>query len=99
MPVFTKRLKEARVAARLSQEKLGILAGVEEASASARMNQYERGKHAPDFSMVSRIALALDLPEAYFYSRDDELAWLVMRFHKMTSDNKKDVLTFVRNLS
>jgi DNA-binding XRE family transcriptional regulator len=43
--VFSARLKEARIAAGLSQERLGVVAGIEEASASARMNQYERGKH------------------------------------------------------
>lgn len=40
-----KRLKEARLAARLSQKSLGIAAGMDEFSASARMNQYETGKH------------------------------------------------------
>ena len=62
MSVFTKRLKEARTAAGYSQEKLGILAGIEEASASARMNQYERGKHQPDYSVVEKIAKILDVP-------------------------------------
>ncbi|MBI0440159.1 transcriptional regulator, partial [Dickeya dianthicola] len=28
-------------------ERLGILAGIDEAMASARMNQYERGIHTP----------------------------------------------------
>jgi transcriptional regulator with XRE-family HTH domain len=39
------RLKEARLRTGLSQQKLGILAGIDEATASARMNQYERGIH------------------------------------------------------
>lgn len=47
MSIFTKRLKEAAV----SQEWLGILAGIDEMSASARMNQYGRGKYEPEFSM------------------------------------------------
>ena len=50
--MLTKRLKEARLRAGLSQEKLGILAGIDEASASVRMNQYEKGKHTPDFEMA-----------------------------------------------
>ena len=41
--MLIKRLKEARLRSGLSQEKLGVLAGIDEASASARMNQYERG--------------------------------------------------------
>ncbi len=85
MSLFSKRLKEARTAAGLSQERLGVLAGIEEASASARMNQYERGKHQPDYLMVSRIAQVLDLPESYFYTQDDSLAGLSVRFHRANS--------------
>ncbi len=48
LPVLSKRLREARAAAGISQEQLGILAGIDEFSASARMNQYERGKHSPN---------------------------------------------------
>lgn len=56
MSVFAKRLKEARTRAGLSQERLGVMAGIDEISLSARMNQYEKAKHEPDFSMVERIA-------------------------------------------
>ena len=41
MSIFAARLKEVRTTAGLSQERLGVLAGIDEASASARMNQYE----------------------------------------------------------
>ncbi|HGU4535105.1 TPA: XRE family transcriptional regulator, partial [Escherichia coli] len=34
------RLKKARLNAGLTQEQLGILVGIDECSASARMNQY-----------------------------------------------------------
>ncbi len=44
---YPKRLKEARKAMGLSQEKLGIKAGIDEFSASARMNQYEKGSTYP----------------------------------------------------
>mgnify|MGYP006350583657 FL=1 len=69
--VFALRLRIARKAKKLSQERLGILAGIDESSASARMNQYERGKHVPDFLMASKIAEILDLPTAYFYVEND----------------------------
>ena len=68
------RLKEARVAAGLSQEKLGIEAGIDEMTASARMNQYEKDKHSPDFTIVERFAVVLNVPEAYFYTKDNGLA-------------------------
>lgn len=78
--MLTKRLKEARLRAGLSQEKLGILAGIDEASASARMNQYEKGKHTPDFEMACKLAKVLDIPVAYLYTPEDELAEIIINF-------------------
>ncbi|CAM4450175.1 MAG: hypothetical protein LEGION0403_FIIPPAGN_02276 [Legionella sp.] len=63
-----KRLKEARVAAGISQKKLGIAAGIDEFSANPRINQYESGKHSPDFCTLKRIAAVLSVPTAYFYN-------------------------------
>ncbi|MGC6389575.1 helix-turn-helix domain-containing protein [Ewingella sp. S1.OA.A_B6] len=82
--MIIKRLKEARLRAGFSQYKLGVLAGIDEASSSARMNQYEKGKHQPDQDTAIRIAQVLDLPLAYFYAEDDELAAVIMSFHKKT---------------
>ncbi len=98
MSVFAKRMKEARKHADLSQERLGVLAGIDEMSSSARMNQYERGKHEPDFSMVERIAKVLNVPESYFYTKDDEAAWLQVVFHRMPSDERKKALEAIRGI-
>jgi transcriptional regulator with XRE-family HTH domain len=92
MPVFAMRLKQARKAAGLSQEKLGVLAGIDEMSASARMNQYERGKHEPDFAMVSRIASALQLPTSFFYSEDEAEAKMIAAYHRLDSVRKAALL-------
>lgn len=99
MSVFGKRLKEARTRAGLSQERLGVLAYIDEMSSSARMNQYERGKHEPDFSTVERIAKALNVPEAYFYSKDDQAAWLIVEFHRMTPANRDKLLEVAREIT
>lgn len=80
------RLKEARVRKGISQQKLGVLAGIDEATASARMNQYERGIHVPDFELVCRLADVLSVPSCYFYTIEDELAELVRLWHP---DSKK----------
>jgi transcriptional regulator with XRE-family HTH domain len=98
MSVFTKRLKEARTRAGLSQERLGVLADIDEMSSSARMNQYERGKHEPDFSMVERIAKALDVPESYFYAKDDDAAWLLVIFHRMTALDRNKLISVAREM-
>ena len=99
MTVFTKRLKQAREHAKLSQERLGVLAGIDEMSSSARMNQYERGKHEPDFSMVERIARVLNVPESYFYTKDDDAAWLLVIFHRMKPMQRQKVIEVVRELA
>ena len=78
-----KRLKEARLAANFSQKKLGIEAGMDQFSASARMNHYEIGRHTPDYSTLKRIATILELPVAYFYAESDEIAEMVKLFSKL----------------
>ena len=83
----------------LSQERLGVLAGIDEMSASARMNQYERGKHAPDFGTVTRLAAVLNVPAAYFYAVSDEEADLLVKFHRMTRAQRAEVVTFVQGLA
>lgn len=74
------RLKEARLRAGLSQQRLGVLAGIDEATASARMNQYERGVHTPDFDLACRLATVLDVPACYFYTVEDDLAEIILNY-------------------
>ncbi len=90
--LVAKRLKEARLKADISQKKLGIAAGIDEFSASARMNQYETGKHVPDLLTLNQIAKVLKLPIAYFYSDDDRLAKLIALYSKMTKSEKDQIL-------
>jgi transcriptional regulator with XRE-family HTH domain len=77
--VIAKRLREARLRAGLSQKMLGIKAGIDEFSASPRINQYETGKHTPDYSTVERLAVVLGVPTPFLYTRDDWLAELILR--------------------
>jgi len=96
--LLAKRLKDARTQAKLSQERLGVLAGIDEMSASARMNQYERGKHVPDFGTISRIAAVLEVPTAYFYAQEDEVAELLIRFHRLCRADQAKILAFLNVL-
>ena len=93
--VFSKRLKEARVRADMSQERLGVLAGIDEMSASARMNQYERGKHAPDWLTVERLAAVLGTPVPYFYAADDGMAALLLAYHSLSPEKQVEALEAV----
>ncbi|BFI54383.1 helix-turn-helix transcriptional regulator [Yersinia pseudotuberculosis] len=95
--MLTKRLKEARLRAGLSQEKLGILAGIDEASASARMNQYEKGKHTPDFEMACKLAKVLDIPESYLYTKDDLMAEMILKFYHLSNKNRIEIMNVISN--
>lgn len=74
---FAKRLREAREAVGISQKQLGIQAGIDQFVASARINQYERGKHLPDSLTAEHLAVELRVPVSYLYEPDDNLAALI----------------------
>jgi len=80
LPAYSRRLREAREARGISQKTLGIQAGIDEFVASTRVNRYEAGVHQPDLQTLQRIAQVLELPVAYFYAEDDELAQLIKDF-------------------
>lgn len=95
MPVMTtlgNRLKKLRLAAGLSQEQLGIEAGLEPASASARMNRYELGKRAPDAMTLEMLGEVLNAPAAYFHASSDDLAAVILRFHRLSKAEKLKVM-------
>lgn len=80
LPVFSRRLREAREAYGISQRTLGIEAGLDDFVASTRVNRYEMGVHQPDLETLQRLAGVLGLPVAYFYAEDDELARMISEF-------------------
>ncbi|MGA4607611.1 helix-turn-helix domain-containing protein [Pseudoalteromonas maricaloris] len=86
------RLKEARKAAGYTQQQLGIALGMEPNTASARMNQYEKGKHAPDFTTMKRIADELGVPVAYFYCEEDDLAELICAWNNVEQAERVKLL-------
>ncbi len=75
-----RRLRQAREQRGLSQKRLGILAGMDQFSASARVNQYEKDKHVPDFLTAKRLAGVLDIPVTFLYAENDELAELILSY-------------------
>ncbi|MEI0134916.1 MULTISPECIES: helix-turn-helix domain-containing protein [Klebsiella] len=73
---------DARLRAGLTQEKLGVMAGIEEATAYSRLSHYESGTHKPSFELVCSFAKVLDVPECYFYTVDDEFAEAVLALYQ-----------------
>lgn len=93
-PVAT-RLREARQRLGISQKQLGIMAGIDEFSASSRINQYERDKHVPDYLTATRLAKALGMPVTYLFADDDQLAKLILDFSACSARKRAKVLKFL----
>ena len=98
MSVLGERLKQARLKSGLSQEQLGLRAGIEVESASARMNRYERGTRVPGVELMEKVGNVLNLPLAYFYATNEDEARLLVLFHRMSSKDKADLLQFAERL-
>jgi len=97
--IIAKRLKQARKrVGGLSQKQLGIRAGINEFSASPRMNFYERGAHKPNLLTLTRIGAVLRIPAAYFYCEDDELADLILKFSSLGAAQRKRLISFLNEL-
>ncbi|HCE3287737.1 TPA: helix-turn-helix transcriptional regulator [Vibrio parahaemolyticus] len=92
------RLKHARKKANLSQKALGVRIGMDESSASARMNQYEKARHTPDVKTLKLIADELGVPLSYFFCEDEITAELVINLHKLSDADKLRVLEVVTQL-
>jgi len=94
--VFARRLREARLAAGLSQKNLGIEAGLDRFVASARINRYERGTHEPPSNVAGKLAQALGVPLAYLYAEDERLAEVIALFAAASKRKQSVVLKLLR---
>ncbi|MCD9489956.1 helix-turn-helix domain-containing protein [Photobacterium phosphoreum] len=92
------RLKEARKKAKLSQKGLGVRIGMDESSASSRMNQYEKGKHAPDVQTLKLIADELGVPLNYFFCEDDLSAKLALAISKLSEKHKNQLVDIIEKI-
>lgn len=83
--VFGVRLRQAREGAGISQEALASKAGIDEFSASARISQYETGKHFPRYEIACKLADALEIPVAFLYANDERIAQLLLMWQRASS--------------
>ncbi|ELA6925199.1 helix-turn-helix transcriptional regulator [Vibrio owensii] len=86
------RLKEARKKAKLSQKALGVRIGMDEGSASARMNQYEKAKHTPDIQTLKLIAEELGVPLNYFFCEEESSAKLACLIAKLSKEERQELI-------
>lgn len=89
---FPTRLRAARKAAGITQQQLGINLGMDPNTASARLNQYEKGKHAPDYQTAKRLADELRVPVAYLYCEDELLAELLLVLSRLDRQRLENLL-------
>jgi len=87
--VFAARLKAARQAAGLTQEALGIKAGISQDVARTRINRYERAIHDSDSATTQKLAEALGVPLAALYAETEVMARVITAFATLTAAEQR----------
>jgi transcriptional regulator with XRE-family HTH domain len=90
--IVGKRLRQARERAGISQKQLGEKAGIDPGVASARINQYEKGKHLPHLATAKQLAKVLGVPTPYFYADDDALADWILAYTRVSTATRKSIV-------
>ncbi len=78
---------------------MGIKIGLDESSASSRMNHYEKGRHTPDVLTLKRMADELGVPLAYFFCESDLSAELNCLIDKLSEEDKTKLLSELKGKS
>jgi transcriptional regulator with XRE-family HTH domain len=97
--IFSKRLRQARTDAGLSQKDLGILAGLDPFVASTRINRYEQDVHKADLATAARLAKVLGVPLAYLYADSERLARMIKAFSALSATEQDRVVKDVESQS
>ncbi|MDO0839069.1 helix-turn-helix transcriptional regulator [Xanthomonas campestris pv. campestris] len=90
--LFAKRLREARLAADLTQEALGVAAGLSVDVARVRINRYEKGGRECDLRTAQRLADALGLPLPALFTDEDDLAEMIIFYSKLSKRQRQLML-------
>lgn len=90
--ILSRRLREARLEAGLSQKALGIRAEIDPFVASTRINRYERSVHVPDPVTATKLARVLNVPVEYFYARSDRMARMIRAFDVLSATEQERLL-------
>lgn len=89
------RLKKARQRTGITQKNLGVMIGMDESSASGRMNHYEKGRHTPDIRTLKKISDTLNVPLNYFFCCDDIEAELATIINKLSKKQQKQLIQHI----
>jgi transcriptional regulator with XRE-family HTH domain len=80
--VVGRRMRSRREQLGWTQEKVGVLIGIDESASRARISRYELGTHEPPVKTARLIAQVLGVPLAYLFCDDDAVAELLVRLHQ-----------------
>ena len=86
------RIKQARASKGISQKELGIRIGLDQSSASSRMNHYEKGRHTPDIPTLKRVADELGVPLPYFLCESEKTAELICLIENLKEADKDELI-------
>ncbi len=80
----------------IAQDKLGVMLGLDEHTASARISRYESGIHEPPLKTARSLAEALGVPLGYLYCDDDRLAQIILAASELPPDDQEHLLNSLK---
>lgn len=90
--VLGRRMRSRREELGWSQEKVGVLIGIDESASRARISRYELGTHEPPIKTARLIADALQVPLVYLYCEDDDSARLLLALSAISKTKRAKTL-------
>lgn len=76
----------------IPQDKLGVMVGLDETVASARISRYESGLHEPAIKTARQLADTLSVPLGYLYCDDDRLAEIILAVSQLPASDQDTLL-------
>ncbi|MEZ0471151.1 helix-turn-helix domain-containing protein [Luteimonas salinilitoris] len=95
--IFANRLREARLAAGLTQEALGVAAGIAVEVSRTRINRYERGVNECDLHTARKLAEALGMPLAALYAETDEIAEAIKALARLPVTEQRAIVAELKS--
>ncbi len=89
-------MRQARERVGIPQDKLGVMIGLDEETASARISRYETGVHEPQIAIARSIAKALKVPLAYLYCDEDELASIIDGASRLSAQDRATLVESIQ---
>lgn len=81
----------------VSQRALGAMLGMTKKNGSVRINRYEQQTSRADMDTAAAIAAALNVPLAYLFAEDAELAEWILAYQKLDASQRAKILAKVKD--